>query len=193
VYTPDVNSLMAWARWRWRQLAGRNRLVRPGDRVEAAAVLAVLLVALGGGSVAGAVGTGVYDSRAAVYAAQDQQRRPATGTVVGSDPLRPRSPGRLVHLRWQAGQSARTGTLVSGGPVTPGQQLPIWVDRSGDRLAPPPRPWQPGLEAVAAAIALWAAITATAAALFGLVRVIGRRSRFREWDRDLSRLRTRTS
>ena len=182
-----MSSLAGWLRWRWAQLIGRNALVRTSDRAEAAALISVLVVSMGAIAVAGGVGTAVHDSRAAHYEAQLHDRHPVSGTVVSASSVWPRSAVTLVHATWRAGGAERSGTLVSDRAFAAGEPVPIWLDGNGTRVAAPKPVWLAVVDAIGAAVGVWAAVTAGAGCLYLALRKWLSLRRSRDWQRSIDR------
>ncbi|MFF8729260.1 hypothetical protein ACF073_22570 [Streptomyces sp. NPDC015171] len=170
--------------WRWRS----NPLRRREDIVEAWIVLALWVIAVVGGAVAGAL-----TARAAgdVFA-QQRAHRHAVGAVLlaeaptGATAAWPEDGLVRAPVRWTAPDgSARTGTALVGGGLRTGSRVVVWQDDHG-RLAPaePPDPVEGAVEAglFGAAAAL-----SVAAPAYG-VRALGRlwldRRRMARWARE---------
>jgi hypothetical protein len=77
-FTPSLGSWL-------RRLSARNPLVRGSDRVEAGAILLVLIVALLAAPVAGALGTATFDNLTHRFAADRLNRQEVMATVAGVD------------------------------------------------------------------------------------------------------------
>ena len=94
-----------------RRLSVRNPLVRTSDRIEAAAILLVFVVALLAAPVAGAVGTVVYDNLTHRFAADRLTRHEVAATVTHDSSLAPQAYEKpfLTPIQWQfAGMSTPT-------------------------------------------------------------------------------------
>ncbi|AFM17576.1 hypothetical protein Mycch_2815 [Mycolicibacterium chubuense NBB4] len=182
-----MTSLAGWLRWRWAQLIGRNALVRTSDRAEAAVLLSVLVVSMGAIAVAGGVGTAVHDTRAAYYEAQLHDRHPVSGTVVSASNVWPRSAVTLVRATWRAGGTQRSGTLASDRTFAAGQPIRIWLDGSGTRVAAPKPVWFAVVDAIDAAVGVWAAVTAAAGGFYLALRKWLSHRRSRNWQRSIDR------
>jgi hypothetical protein len=123
-----------------RLLAGRNALRRPVDRIEGAALVALSAAFLVAVAVASSLGAHAYQSQRAASVGQ----RPVMAVLVQAGPYY----GNLAQLgraeaRWRdPGGGERSGVLTTA--ITPGiigaaagARLPVWVDRSGQPVAPP--------------------------------------------------------
>jgi hypothetical protein len=178
---------MAWWRWRLAQARGRNPLVRTSDRIEVAVIALAVAVSLFSLPVAGAIGTAVHDDRAHVYAEQRQDRHLATATATADSMATPRGPV-AIHARWQFGDVENAGALTSDTPVKEGAPVDIWVDGNGRHVSAPAPSWQAGVDATAAAVAIWLSVCAAGALLVALVRRWLMHTRYAGWNRDIAML-----
>lgn len=149
--------------WRWRN----NPLRRRDDIVEAWIVLAVWVVMVVGGAVAGLV---TAHATAEVLARQRADRRPVRAVLL-TDVPRPASGVRSPvdkarsQVRWTAPDgSTRTGhTLVDTG-LNAGAGVVVWQDRRGTLTPAPPSSTEAAVEAgvlgTPAALALAGAVLA---------------------------------
>ena len=166
-----------------RLLAGRNQLRRPYDRIEGAIFLALsvaFLVAMVGTSV---LSVRLYQSQRAETAGL----RPATAILIQAGPDGRMAPGEVL-ARWPApGGRTRSGELTAvTDPVlsstAAGTRIPVWLNRDGQPMAPPPGP------ALMIVDALLTAFIATAGAALGLLmcywlcRVTLDRRRLAAWE-----------
>jgi hypothetical protein len=123
-----------------RWLAGRNALRRPVDRIEGAVLMALSAAFLVAVAVAAILGTHTYQSQRAASAGL----RPAMAVLIQAGPFY----GSLAHLgqaeaRWRdRGGGEQFGVLTS--VTTPaivgaaaGARIPVWLDPSGQPVAPP--------------------------------------------------------
>lgn len=172
--------------WRWRS----NPLRRHDDIVEAWIVLAVWMVFVVGGAVAGLVTAHAADD---VFARQRAERQPVRAVLLNDVPLgAPASGGtsdrRTTTVRWTAADgSTRTGrTLVDTG-LEAGSWVTVWQDGHGRLTAAPPGSTEAAIESGFLG-------AAAAAGLAGLVFGAGAVARWRldrrrvdawgtEWDR----------
>ncbi|MGW7529204.1 Rv1733c family protein [Streptomyces sp. NPDC054783] len=170
--------------WRWRS----NPLRRREDVVEAWLVLAVWILVVVGGAVAGLV-----TARAAgdVFAAQRAHRHPVRAVLLADAPHGTTSAwpaGGLVRakVRWTAPDGTpRTGdTLVDSG-LKAGAGVVVWQDDHGGLT--PAKPANPTEGAIEAGLFGAAAALAVAAPAYGagaLGRVWLDRRRMARWDRE---------
>lgn len=123
-----------------RWLAGRNALRRPVDRIEGAVLVvlsAALLVAV---AMAAVLGTHAYQSQRAASASL----HPAMAVLIQAGPFY----GSVTHIgqaearwrdRWGGKRSGVLTTVSAPGIVgaAAGARIPVWLDRSGQPVAPP--------------------------------------------------------
>jgi hypothetical protein len=123
-----------------RWLAGRNALRRPVDRIEGAILVilsAALLVAV---AVAAVLGTHAYQSQRAASVSL----HPAVAVLIQAGPVYG-SVARIgqAEARWpDRGGGKRSGVLTTvSAPgivgAAAGARIPVWLDRSGQPVAPP--------------------------------------------------------
>jgi hypothetical protein len=123
-----------------RWLAGRNALRRPVDRIEGAVLLTLSAAFLVAVAVASILSTHTYQSQRTASAGL----RPAVAVLIQAGPFY----GGMVHLgqaeaRWRdPGRGEQSGVLttvttpgITGAAV--GARIPVWLDRSGQPVAPP--------------------------------------------------------
>jgi hypothetical protein len=123
-----------------RWLAGRNALRRPVDRIEGAVLVALSATFLVAVAVASILGTHTYQSQRAASAGL----RPAAAVLIQAGPFYGSlaRPGQ-AEARWSdPGGGEQSGVLTT--MTTPGitgaaagTRIPIWLDRSGQPVAPP--------------------------------------------------------
>jgi hypothetical protein len=167
---------------------GVNPLVRMSDRLEALAVLGVLLVALVALPLADRADTLVNDSGVHTALQQTQTRHSVQALVVAGSGLPTDFGTPDVSVQWQEGTHTRTESVVSTATVQTGDRMTIWLDESGKVVAAPLTEGDAGLNAALAAATVWITIVACAAAAALLVRRALDRSRDRDWDRALNLL-----
>lgn len=169
------------------RLQGRNPLVRASDRVEALILVLAVAVSLLTVPIAAAVGTAIHDSRSRLYAEQAQTRRTVAATIIAdSDRENPSSRTVMVPARWFAAGAEHTGDVIAKQPTKVGDEIEIWVDNAGSAIG---QPMMTALgEAVASAMAIWCAVTLSAAALFAAARIALDRGRYSSWQRDFDTL-----
>jgi hypothetical protein len=179
---------VAWWRWRLAQARGRNPLVRTSDRIEVAVMALAVAISLFSVPVAGAIATAVHDNRAHAYAAEQQDRHRVAATATADTPTSPRGTVGVVQARWQFGDVENAGAFTSEAPVKEGSRVDIWVDSKGRQVSAPAPSWQPGVDAIGAAVGFWLAVTAGAALLVALLRRGLKRARYAGWNREIASL-----
>jgi len=169
------------------RLFGRNPLVRISDRIEALTLILGIVVVLGAAPIAGAVGTAVYSSRAAIYQHQLRARHTVTATVLAdsTSTVRPYNVSFDVSARWQDRGVQHEDALGWDRPAKAGDRLSIWVNDKGDYVGPPTRPNRAASDAIVAGAVLWLSVITVVAAAFGLIRFRLDRRRQGQWDRGL--------
>ena len=101
---------------------GRNPLLRTSDRIEALVLMLAVTAALVAAPVAGAIGTGVYETRSHAYAEQAKSRHTVTAIAVGDSTtnVRPNADTTTVDARWRIDGTDHTGSLKWGEVVKAG-------------------------------------------------------------------------
>ena len=120
-------------RWLVVRLFGRNPLIRISDRIEALALVLVVVVSLLALPIGAAVGTAVYDSRSRLYAEQAQAKTQVTATVIDSPA---RGDTITVRARWFAAGAEHTGAVKAQPTAKPGDVIEIWVNKDGSHVGP---------------------------------------------------------
>ena len=169
-----------------RWLAGRNTLRRPVDRIEGAVLVVLSAAFLAAVAVGSIIGAHTYQSQRAASAGL----RPVVAVLSQTSPL---SHDRLVQrgqaeARWRdPGGSERSGVLTtSTAPgileATPGARIPVWLDRSGQPVAPPVGRAAMIVNALAACAAVTGAAAMALLACYGLCRLVLDRRRLAAWE-----------
>lgn len=169
------------------RLFRRNPLVRTSDRIEALVVALAVMVSLLAVPVAGAVGTGVHDSRRDVYAQQHQTRHLVTATIT-ADQDHSRTSTATMAARWSAAGSEHSGPVTAQSESEPGDEIAIWVDDKGALTDAPTSTTRAGVDAVTAALFMWAAVTSAAAILLTGTRAVCNRIRASSWQHAIDML-----
>jgi hypothetical protein len=169
-----------------RRLSAGNPLVRLSDRLEATTLLIVIAVALLSAPVAGAVGTGTYDSLKHAFAVDRTNSREVSATVTADSTLAPRAyeDPFLTPIQWRFEGALHTGQVRTTYMKT-GDRLTIWIDTKGDRKMTPLTDQDAATQAILAALGLWSAAVAVAIASWAALRAWLVRSRHAAWDREL--------
>jgi hypothetical protein len=166
---------------------GRNPLVRLSDRVEAFAVLMVLLAAVLAIPVASQVGDDAYEAQMQIIDEQLRTRQSVEAVAVSGSTA---ALGRItragpVRAEWREGAQTRSEMVNSPTPVNPGATVTVWLDGAGNVVAPPATPQVARSVAAGRAWTLWLS-TVTAATLIAYAsRRMLDRSRTRSWEREL--------
>lgn len=173
----------------WR----RNALRRRTDRIEAAAALAAIVLALAAVPAALAVGARVYHHYLAVSATQAAAERQVTATLLepaGTLPLGSPDSTVPVRARWFQPPGVRhTGTVSAAADSAAGSTVRIWTDPgSGAQLDPPLSLDQARSRGgFAILVAMFAAAGLLAAAV-GVVRLRLNRIRYAAWAEEWRRI-----
>jgi hypothetical protein len=123
-----------------RLLAGRNALRRPVDRIEGAVLMALSAAFVVAVVIACIFGTHTYQAQRAATASL----RPAASLLLQVGPAADGwGPVRLAEARWYLPEGGeRSGVLTTAtapgiADASPGDRIPVWLDRSGQPAAPP--------------------------------------------------------
>ena len=140
--------------------------------------------------VAAAVGTAVHDSRRDVYAQQHHTRHLVTATITDDTAAQniSRTNTATMAARWSAAGAEHTGAVTAQSATEPGDQVAIWVDDSGALTDEPTPTTRAGVDAVTAALFMWAGVTAAAAILLAGTRAVGDRIRASRWQHAIDTL-----
>lgn len=178
-------SLCSWV----RRLVARNPLIRDSDRIEAVAVLFVVVVGLLVIPLAGAAGTAVFDERVHAFAADRLSRHQIEATVTRDSTASPEAYEKpyVTQIQWQYAGSAHADELRTAR-MKAGEPLNIWVDAAGDRSAAPMSDKDAAASAIVAALGVWIAVVGAAATVWAVLRLRLIRMRYAAWDRELEDL-----
>lgn len=136
----STNWLIRQYRW---LLPRRGSLARPWDRIEAVVALAVLVLALVAIPVGVLAGSAAHHREAAIAAAQQAERRPATAVLLApTDPATTSDAGvtvptESVQARWLVGGTDRTGPIEAGPGLKAGEHVGIWLNQAGNPVGAP--------------------------------------------------------
>jgi hypothetical protein len=171
-------------------LPRRGSLARSWDRIEAAVVLSLLVLAVLAVPAAVVTGSDFHSRQEAVAAAQRAERQPAEAVL-----LAPTSPDTAteggaapdtegVAARWDAGDTERTGTIQARSGLPAGATVNIWLDRMGNPVSPP----QSEIAVIGLAVGLgalvWAAVNASLLIVYSAVRFALDNRRWAGWARE---------
>ncbi|MFC6085220.1 Rv1733c family protein [Sphaerisporangium aureirubrum] len=167
----------------------RNPLRRRSDRIEAVAVLITMLVLLACLWPALAVAGTVYRQGVALEHADPQVRHPVMAVLLenAASTTTVTAQGTAVEVkakvRWQ-GPDGRQHVAVRPVPAEArsGSTLRIWVDESGDPVAPPRRHTQTVTDAAVAGFGVMVAASGVLFVILSLVRWLLDRRRYADWD-----------
>jgi hypothetical protein len=182
-------------RWSTIRAFGANPLVRISDRIEAFVVVSAVAFSLLAAPVAGAIGTGVHDAQSRVYAEEAHTRQPiraiVTTTRHSDQVARPYTNTPIIQARWHAEGIEHVDIFRSQRAVTVGDRIDIWVNDTGQRVAPPTPASQAVVEAISVGVLLWLVAVGAAAALVAVVRWRLNCRRETDWEREIGGLADR--
>ncbi|WP_286142423.1 hypothetical protein [Mycobacterium sp. D16Q16] len=172
------------------RLFRRHPLVRGCDRVAAVVQLVGLLLALVMLSVAGAVGTALYDAGRRTSSEQLHTRHQVQAVATGdSHAVAPRySAVVLVPAQWSVGGVQYHETVRYGADLNTGDSFLMWVDLTGRSVSAPTSRGDAAADAIAAAVLLWTATTSLIVGTVGLVLRRIHRLRYARWESDFNAL-----
>jgi len=169
-----------------RWLAGRNTLRRPVDRIEGAVLVALTAAFLVSMAVASVLGVHTYQSQRAASAGL----RPVVAVLSQAGPLFYGSLGQpgQAEARWRdPGGSEQSGVLTTATApgitgAAAGARVPVWLDRSGQPVAPPGGQVAMIVNALAASAKLAGGAALTLLVCYGLCRLVLDRRRLAAWE-----------
>ncbi len=185
----DTFTLSVGRHWIVRAL-GRNPLVRFSDRVEAMTLVLVFAAALVVTPVAGAIGTAVFETRARIYAEEALTRHTVTATAIEDSTaiVEEKVEAYRVRARWLAGGVEHTGSVDAASFAKVGDHVDVWVNSSGNQVAPPTPTSRAGTDAMFAGAAVWFFAMTGIAGLAASVHSWLTHRRYRGWDREWAAL-----
>ncbi len=169
-----------------RWLAGRNTLRRPVDRIEGTVLVALTAAFLVSIAVASVLGVHTYQSKRAASAGL----RPVVAVLSQPGPLSYGSMAQLgeAEARWRdPGGSEQSGVLTTATApgilgAAAGARIPVWLDRSGQPVAPPGSQVAMIVNALAPSTAVLGAAGMTLLVCYGLCRLALDRRRLAAWE-----------
>jgi hypothetical protein len=169
-----------------RWLAGRNTLRRPVDRIEGAVLVALTAAFLAAMAVASVLGAHTYQWQHAASAGL----RPVVAVLSQAGPLFYGSLGQPGHAeaRWRdPGGSEQSGVLTTATApgitgAAAGARIPVWLDRSGQPVAPPGGQVAMIVNALAASAKVAGGAALTLLVCYGLCRLVLDRRRLAAWE-----------
>ena len=172
------------------RLIGRNPLVRGSDRFEAVVVGLVAAAAMLVVPLACALGTSVHEARAADYARRGAVEHELVARVTSdsSQFSAPYSVRTLTPVQWSVDGVAHREEVLTANAFKVGDEVRIWVDGQGSRVASPPSSWRAVIDAVCVAAAVWVATIVGGLMMLQGLRYYLQRNRFAVWERELDDL-----
>ena len=169
-----------------RWLVGRNTLRRPVDRIEGTVLVALTTVFLVAMAVASVLGVHTYQSQRAASAGL----RPVVAVLSQAGPLFDGSLARVgqAEARWRdPGGSEQSGVLTTAtapgiAGAAAGARIPVWLDRSGQPVAPPGGQVAMIVNALAPGAAVAGGAAMTLLVCYGLCRLVLDRRRLAAWE-----------
>lgn len=172
------------------RLIGGNPLIRTSDRLEVAAVLSAVVIAVLTVPLSVGVGVAVHGEQSSYYAEQARHRHHVTA-IAASDSARHRELvgwTNIVVMKWTHNGMAHSGRASLPDPVGAGDRVQVWVDDDGDLAPPPASLAQAAQDGVSIALALWLAVATVLAGVVMAMRLRLNRSRETGWDHELELL-----
>lgn len=175
----------------------RNReMMRPSDWVQAAVLVAVIIIAAVLLPIALAIGSETYVNQSRIGEEQRQTRYAVMATLTqDAPPLGHGSRGEVitgtseVPARWsQSDGTERTGKVKTYNGLKNGAPVRIWLDQNGTVTAEPVTDDQAAGIGIGIAAAIWVGVVAALCALYLFVRFGLNRHRFAAWDREWVRV-----
>lgn len=172
-----------------RRLNKRNPLVRASDRIEIAAALLVVVVALMAAPMSGSIGTIFYANLKDRSAVDRLTQQEVAATVTDDSYVAPQPYQNpfLTPIQWEFGTTVHTEEVRTDS-MKAGERLNIWIDGEGNRTNKPLSDKDAATEAVVGAFGLWFATVGIAASAWTMLRLRLNRRRYADWDRELDDL-----
>ncbi|QXV56494.1 hypothetical protein [Amycolatopsis sp. TNS106] len=180
---------------RRRLHVGRNPLVRLSDRVEAALVIGLVLLALLAIPFAVAMGSEAYDAGLRRAGEESANRHEATAVLVAdAPPAQVRFDGVpveetvKVHARWTVpGGPVREGVVTVDPGLATGDEIPIWLDAKGNAVDAPVARADAVGQGVGVGVAFWLVCVMLLTSVFLAGRSMLGRLRDAGWEREWRR------
>ena len=169
-----------------RWLVGRNALRRPVDRIEGTVLVVLTAAFLVAMAVASVLGVHTYQAQRAASAGV----RPVVGVLSQAGPLSYGSMAQLgeAEARWRdPGGREQSGVLTTATApdilgAAAGARIPVWLDRSGQPVAPPGGQVAMIVNALAPSIGVAGGAGMTLLLCYGLCRLVLDRRRLAAWE-----------
>ncbi|QRP50359.1 hypothetical protein [Amycolatopsis sp. FDAARGOS 1241] len=179
-------------RWRHLLVPGRGSVARTSDRVQAGLLLLVVLLTLAAVPALATAGSAFSVAQKQQSARELGERRPATATLLADGPpdsvagrsgeARPPAPADAM---WSGpGGERHFGLVDAPAGSRRGDQVPIWLDRSGAPVAAPLSAVAAVVNAVCAAIGLYFVTCLALALVYGGAALALNRYRAGRWQRE---------
>ena len=173
-----------------RLTLGSGPLGRTSDRLEAFARILLGFVLLLAMAVALAVATATYTERRSEATAQAADRQRVIAELLEDASSPTPATEDVAHVGqasavWTAPSGAERQEVITVPPgARVGSTLFIWVDRFGDRTAPPLDDGDVAAPAVGHALLTYLGISVVAVGAYRVFRLLLERGRARRWDTD---------
>lgn len=165
---------------------GRNPLRRRSDRIENAAVLGAIVLALASVPLALEIGSLVYHDNLAVVAAQHAADRQIPATLLQNAAVDTSATGPTtvpVTARWTRPDGKSAVGQIRAPEATPaGSVVRIWTDASGNPIDPPLTEGQAWGRGALASVAAVLGLGVLLACAVGIVHSLLNRRRIADWD-----------
>ncbi|MBE1579616.1 hypothetical protein DI005_21550 [Prauserella sp. PE36] len=177
---------------------GRSPVARGSDRIEAAALVIVVLLSLLTIPVVVTHGQRSYAHNRQIAEEAMASRYETTATLLADAPSRPRAGrgpvsenGTRAQARWTTSEGIElTGAVPASSGMSAGSEVPIWIDTAGEVTSSPATPQDAAGHAAATAIATWLIVVGALSAAFWLLRAGLDQHRYAHWAHEWARLNT---
>lgn len=169
----------------------RNPLARSADRTEAGLLLVAVTLWLIALPIVAVVASIIWSGISETADSQEQTRTNVTAHLLADAPElyyaaeygAPVTPAVPISAQWN-GQDGRShiGTVNATDGARSGDQLSIWIDSSGELIAPPISTGTAAVLMVVATAAAWLACGALLIGLWSVIRWRLNKRRFLDWD-----------
>ncbi|GAB3430813.1 Rv1733c family protein [Flindersiella endophytica] len=182
--------------WVLRRLTwGRNPMCRPGDRLEWAAALTIVLLSLLAVPVSAAVGTATQTRHELAALEQQANGLRATAVLLEDVPKQQIGPTGFVEPQpavkatWtQPDGTPRTAPITATPGAKAGDRVVVWLNESGAPTQPPMRPGDIALSAVLTAVFVLVMVEVCLCLAYALIRALLDRARMAQWHDEWERV-----